>query len=111
VLLQTKVSTHPWTVTHSEEYWDNPDEFRPERWLEEGNKDVKDASVPFGLGTRQCLGQNIAWMEMRLYLAKMMWLYNLELVDKERDWVKDCKTYFMWMKAPLMIKVERREGF
>jgi cytochrome P450 len=105
VLLQTKVSTHPWTVTHSEEYWDNPDEFRPERWLEEGNKDVKDASVPFGLGTRQCLGQNIAWMEMRLYLAKMMWLYNLELVDKERDWVKDCKTYFMWMKAPLMIKV------
>ncbi|CCX30235.1 Similar to Isotrichodermin C-15 hydroxylase; acc. no. O13317 [Pyronema omphalodes CBS 100304] len=107
----TKVSTHPWTVTHSEEYWDKPDEFRPERWLEEGNKDVKDASVPFGLGTRQCLGQNIAWVEMRLYLAKMMWLYNLELVDKERDWVKDCKTYFMWMKTPLMIKVERREGF
>ena len=30
--------------------------FKPERWLETGSKDIKEASQPFSLGTRGCLG-------------------------------------------------------
>jgi len=39
---------------------------------DEINMDAKEASVPFGLGSRQCLGQSLAWMGMRLYIARAM---------------------------------------
>lgn len=78
---------------------------------DEINTDIKEASVPFGLGSRQCLGQNLAWMEMCLYIARTMFLYDLKLANPDKGWIRKCKTYFMWLKAPLMVRAERRMGY
>jgi hypothetical protein len=54
---QTEVYTSAWSVTHSEKYFSEPMAFKPERWLDSETEDVREASQPFSLGTRGCLGQ------------------------------------------------------
>lgn len=57
----TEVYTSAFTVTHDEKYFKDPENFVPERWLdgEEGviREDVKEASQPFSLGYRACIGR------------------------------------------------------
>lgn len=48
-------------------------------------------------------------MEMNLILAKMLWRYDLELVDKELDWLGSSKVYVMWWKPELRIRFKARE--
>lgn len=67
-----------WTLSHSPQFWHAPYEFHPERWLAKDDLeyssafagDDKDASKPFLLGPRGCLGQNLAYVELRIVLAK-----------------------------------------
>lgn len=56
-ILQTEVYSSYWTLTHDPANFEKADEFLPERWLEEDSEDVKDASQPFSLGSRACLGR------------------------------------------------------
>ena len=51
-------------------------------------------------------------MEMRLILAKMFWVYDMELVDdiNKLDWVRDGTSNPLWRKPPLMAKFTRRKG-
>ena len=53
----TEVYTCTWVVSHSAEYFEKPDEFIPERWIDTSYKDVKEASQPFSLGYRACIGR------------------------------------------------------
>ena len=47
------------------DYWDDPDEFRPERFAPENlTKAQRDAYMPFGAGQRKCIGVNFATVEM-----------------------------------------------
>jgi cytochrome P450 len=48
-----------------------PDAFRPERFLGEGAPDTY-TWLPFGGGTRRCLGASFALMEMRLVLTRVL---------------------------------------
>lgn len=43
-------------------------------------------------------------MEMNLILAKMLWKYNLELVDKKLDWEGTSHLHVMWWKPSLMVR-------
>ncbi|TDZ61725.1 Cytochrome P450 monooxygenase BOT4 [Colletotrichum trifolii] len=99
-----EVFTHAWTLTHSEQYFSDPLVFKPERWLDPYSTDVREASQPFSMGPRGCLGQNFAYMEINLILAKMLWKYDLELVNKNLDWEKESQLHVMWWKPALMIK-------
>ncbi|EMR90855.1 putative benzoate 4-monooxygenase cytochrome p450 protein [Botrytis cinerea BcDW1] len=53
----TEVNVSPWSITHNAKYFSDPWEFKPERWLDPNSKDIKDASRPFLLGPRDCLGR------------------------------------------------------
>lgn len=55
--LQSEVYTSAWTVTHDESNFHEPHVFKPERWLDPHCTDVKEASQPFSLGARACLGR------------------------------------------------------
>lgn len=54
---QTDVNVIPWSITHNEKYFSDPWQFKPERWLDPDTTDVKEASRPFLLGPRDCLGR------------------------------------------------------
>lgn len=43
-------------------------------------------------------------MELNLVLSKMLWKYNLELINSQLDWEKDSRLYVMWCKPELMVR-------
>ena len=63
----TEISCNPWIVHRdSNVYGENAQELRPERWLdkEETIMEYNRYNLGFGYGSRTCLGQNIALMEL-----------------------------------------------
>lgn len=54
---QTELYTSAWTVTHDPANFHKPNDFVPERWIDPDCKDVKEASQPFSLGPRGCIGR------------------------------------------------------
>uniref|UniRef100_A0A0D2Y3M3 Isotrichodermin C-15 hydroxylase n=1 Tax=Fusarium oxysporum (strain Fo5176) TaxID=660025 RepID=A0A0D2Y3M3_FUSOF len=73
------VSVDHWTTKHDGRYWKDPHAFIPERWIDGGFGDTKQASQPFSLGPRACLGINLAYLEMRIIIAKMVYHFDWEL--------------------------------
>jgi cytochrome P450 len=53
------------------ELFDDPARFNPDRWLDEAPAPCRGAYVPFGLGARQCIGNDFA--SMRGVLAVSTW--------------------------------------
>jgi len=51
--------------------YESPDEFRPERWLEEDGPESY-AWIPFGGGVRRCIGASFAQVEMRTVLREVL---------------------------------------
>lgn len=104
----TSVSVDPWSSNRSPMNFHEPDAFVPERWLpdapEEFANDDKAASNPFSHGPRNCLGRNLAYHEARLLLAKVLWNFDLELVDPDLKWI-DQSVFFLWDKPDLMIRL------
>ena len=86
--------------------------FVPERWLKGGgyDDDNKDASNPFSIGPRACIGVNLAYMEQRLILATMIWHFDWEGEPYEGDWVEDCRLYTLWKKPPVLVTFEKVDG-
>jgi len=65
-----------------EAYWPNAKQFVPERWIApyKGVEVDRTAFIPFSLGTRNCIGQDLAKKEMRLILATLVRRYELTLI-------------------------------
>jgi hypothetical protein len=47
---------------------------------------------------------SLAYVEMRIIMAKILWNFNLTLEDVSRDWTNQ-KVYLIWAKHPLMVKL------
>lgn len=63
-------------VHHREDLYEQPFEFRPERWQD--RKPGTYEWIPFGGGTRRCLGAQLAMAEQRVVLAAMARRLDLE---------------------------------
>ncbi len=67
-----------------ERFWDNPEDFSPERFDPANKKDYTDYYFPFGAGPRMCVGNNFAMQEMILTVAEILRNYTLEPVEELR---------------------------
>ncbi|KAJ0269092.1 hypothetical protein COL940_012771 [Colletotrichum noveboracense] len=102
------VAIHQWAIHHNEAYFKDPFSFRPERFLGDAEfaSDNRDAFQPFHIGARNCLGRNLAYVEMRLILARLIWSFDLELAEESRDWVGQQKVFILWDKGPLKVHLK-----
>ncbi|XP_052570466.1 vitamin D 25-hydroxylase isoform X4 [Peromyscus californicus insignis] len=74
----TTVITNLYSVHFDEKYWKDPDIFYPERFLDNsGCFTRKEAFIPFSLGRRHCLGEQLARMEMFLFFTALLQQFHL----------------------------------
>ncbi|KAK3835372.1 MAG: cytochrome P450 [Linnemannia elongata] len=97
---------------HNADYFPEPNNFLPERWIREESlfPPIQDFTFyPFSAGTRNCVGKNFAMMEMRLILATILTTYDIEYVPRQReDYVQFITTAFA--TESYVIKMKKRIG-
>ncbi|CAF9926985.1 MAG: hypothetical protein HETSPECPRED_006476 [Heterodermia speciosa] len=108
----TRVGIPQKTAFRSPVNFVEPMAFNPERWLKDADSrfdaDRKDAYEPFMVGPRNCLGKSLAWAEMNLILTKVIWSFDLELGEGNKDDWSDQRVWLLHEKAPLYVKISPR---
>ncbi|KAH8100146.1 CyP450 monooxygenase [Cristinia sonorae] len=70
-----------WSILHNEEDYPDPDEFKPERFLDEqGNIDPKvrdPATIIFGFGRRVCLGRYFSNNTLSILIASILHVFDI----------------------------------
>jgi cytochrome P450 len=75
----------PWLIQRSPRYWEAPDEFRPDRFSEEGKAHQEPhAFFPFSAGPRRCIGEFFSFVEMQTHLAILCARFRLLPVEGQR---------------------------
>lgn len=76
------VMVSPYLTHHHPEFWDEPEQFRPERFAPEpaGRRAQHNAYYPFGLGPRACIGAQFALLEATIVLSTLMQRFQLRPV-------------------------------
>ena len=80
------VLASPFVMQRDPRFWENADDFQPERWdtlsiKEAGNKFIY---FPFSKGVRSCIGESFAWMEGVLLLAILGRKWKLSLIPEQK---------------------------
>ncbi|KAK3603480.1 hypothetical protein CHS0354_030321 [Potamilus streckersoni] len=73
-----------YAMGQNEKVYTDPLHFKPERWVrDQSAKKSHDAFafLPFGFGTRMCVGRRIAELEMHTFLAMMYKQFRTELIN------------------------------
>ncbi|KAF5179288.1 Cytochrome p450 [Thalictrum thalictroides] len=78
---KTRVLVNVWAIGRSGEYWENPEDFIPDRFID---KDIDFRGqdfdfLPFGSGRRGCPGINMGITAVELGLANLLYCFNWEL--------------------------------
>ena len=110
----TVVSIPQWATYLSASNFFSPTLFAPERWLPKApdsvySGDRKDAFQPFSLGVHNCPGRSLAYIEMRLILARIVWNFDMQPIPGMDlvEWSKQ-KIYWFWEKQPTYVRISAR---
>ncbi|KAE8310481.1 cytochrome P450 [Aspergillus transmontanensis] len=112
----TSVGLQQFVACRSSSNFHRPDEFLPERWQGQGEfaPDRREVSQPFSIGPRNCIGRQLAYVEMRLMLVKLLWHFDLRLDTtrmKDTDWLAEQGIWILWDKKPLWVTLEPRNKY
>ncbi|CAO2200070.1 unnamed protein product [Urochloa humidicola] len=86
----TRVVINAGALSRDPSYWEKPEEFMPERFLEGGSAATMDFRgndfpfLPFGSGRRMCPGVNFAMPMIELMVANLVYHFNWELPPGEQ---------------------------
>ncbi|KAI1738011.1 cytochrome P450 [Xylaria scruposa] len=139
---KTAVGVTYFAANHSDQNFVFPDEFLPERWLsselaakytndDEKSSwshrifaaDARDVARPFSVGGRDCLGQNLAMVEFRVLLARLIWNFDMQAYFETNNdtsvrsgvqsssyhrWT-DQRAYMLWEKEDYHVLLKERQ--
>ncbi len=77
----TTIIFSQWVAHRDPRYYDDPDTFRPERWIEGlASRLPAGAYYPFGDGPRRCVGQGFALLEAAIVIGTLAQRFRFRLV-------------------------------
>lgn len=104
---RTLVIMSPYVLHRDARFFPEPARFAPERWTPAFKQGLPPfAYCPFGGGTRRCIGESFAWMELVLVLATLAQRWRLRLVPGHPVVPQPVVT--LRLKHGLRMTVERR---
>ncbi|GKZ35603.1 hypothetical protein AbraIFM66950_006303 [Aspergillus brasiliensis] len=107
----TNVGVNSWVIHRDESIWgSNADEFVPERWLTADSEKLRimeQCLVPFGVGSRTCIGKNISLYEINKLIPQLVRDYEIDILQEGGT---DMRSNDMWFVKPVRFetKVRRR---
>ncbi|KAL4756284.1 cytochrome P450 [Aspergillus foveolatus] len=112
----TPVSIQAYTLNRNPALFHRSTSFLPERWLASSTSDPascffndqRQVVQPFAIGPRACLGQRLAWAEMRLIIAKLVWMFDFGAIDGQCVRWEDLRTYLLVERKPINVRVSVR---
>lgn len=78
-----------WSSHHDSKTFEEPDKFKPSRYLSEPGKQKAEAPIVFGVGKRACAGESFTMMQVFLFLTTIVRNFRLERPEG------DVKKYFL----------------
>jgi cytochrome P450 len=119
---------HTYSLQRDPRYFSpHPESFIPERWLPQDQRETLEpkifnsekfihntgAFIPFSIGPANCVGKNLAWMELRMVITLMASRFDLAFepgYDPLR-WYDDICDYFITVKGelPARLSVRRKD--
>lgn len=109
----TRVLVNVWTIGRDPALWEDPEEFRPERFLNTSIdfKGFHFELIPFGAGRRGCPGIAFAMAVSELALAKLVHEFEFGMVNGGRkeglDMTESCGIA-IHRKFPLLVEMTPR---
>ena len=92
----------------NEEFFPNPHEFQPERFLKENSDQIQPFTWrPFGSGTRECIGKRFSIVEIMIFMAKLLTKFKIvDIPETKTDYPNG--DMFMLIYPKMEIKLELR---
>jgi cytochrome P450 len=91
-------------------FFPEPLTFDPSRFTPEVKASrPRMAYFPFGAGSRQCIGEGLAWMEGTLALAAMMQEWRVRPLEGAPKTIALAPSVTLRPRGPVLLRVERRE--
>lgn len=81
----TMIITQNQVACVREEYFKDALQFRPSRWLQNQNHKHRFIWLPFGHGTRMCLGRRIAELELYILICRLLRCFRVEYHYEDID--------------------------
>ncbi|TFY79313.1 hypothetical protein EWM64_g4698 [Hericium alpestre] len=123
-----QVLLHTWAIHRDPRYFSpSPDSFIPERWLTPDELSRADIDVfkvlppettvhdinayfPFSIGPANCVGKNLALMEMRMVVCQLLHLFRFSRFegDPVDEWEHDLQEFLIYKKPDVFVRIERR---
>ncbi|KAL5340195.1 cytochrome P450 [Aspergillus crustosus] len=103
-----EICTSLYALHHNSEYFHEPSQFRPERWINPQSTDKKEAVQPFLLGSRSCIAKYFAQQMLLLSLASFFVQFDGKYVGRVKDWTRDSRCYAFWELPDLKVILEDR---
>ncbi|WP_205570681.1 cytochrome P450 [Brevundimonas naejangsanensis] len=105
----TTVIVSPWIIHRHETLWDDPNAFRPERFLPENRKAIdRYAYIPFSAGPRVCIGAAFAMQEAMIALATILRAAEVEAITPVEP--RPTHQITLRSRAPMRLRLRARRN-
>ncbi|XP_034106031.1 probable cytochrome P450 4p3 [Drosophila albomicans] len=106
----TQIIVHIFDIHRNPQYFENPDEWIPSRFLPENSEHRHPfAFIPFSAGRRNCIGQKFAMLEVKTLLVHILRNFEILPVSNPREF-KFLAGILIRTKSDVFIKIVKRQA-
>ncbi|XP_025103422.1 cytochrome P450 3A5-like [Pomacea canaliculata] len=100
-----------YSIMHDPDYFDDPEEFRPERFSELKSSKIPSIllELPFGYGPRQCIGMRLALLEIKFAAVRILRHFRFLPCEDTPDKIEFGKSGLTSPTKPIKLRTELRE--
>ncbi|KAJ4154034.1 hypothetical protein LMH87_010498 [Akanthomyces muscarius] len=94
---------------NKEVFGEDAEHFRPERWIEANQEQLKTMNrsfLAFGHGTRTCIGKNISLMEMGKFVPQIFRHFQIEWKAPSPEW--NLHAAWFWKQSDMLVSLTSR---